>query len=89
VVAGLSIAVVNTFTTLDQLAWLLTQAAHLQQEMRAHLRSLIGAILGFLGRKVAQVGEVTAAFLRWLLTLLFTSLRNAAQRAANRLRGAR
>lgn len=89
VVAGLSIAVVNTFTTLDQLAWLLTQAAHLQQEMRAHLRILIGAILGFLGRKVAQVGEVTAAFLRWLLTLLFTSLRNAAQRAANRLRGAR
>lgn len=86
VVAGISMQAVSAFTALDQLAWLLTQAAHLQQEMRSHLRSLVGAILGFLGRKAAQVGEVTAAFLRWLLALLFTTLRNAAQRAANRLR---
>lgn len=86
VVAGISIQVVNAFTALDQLAWLLTQAAHLQQEMRSYLRRLVGAILGFLGRKVTQAGEVTAAFLRWVLALLFSTLRNAAQRAMGRLR---
>ena len=86
VVAGISIGVVSAFTVLDQLAWLLTQAAHLQQEMRAHLRGLVGAILGFLGRKVGQSGDVTVAFLRWLLGLLFSTLRSAAQRAADRPR---
>jgi triacylglycerol lipase len=38
-------------------------------------------IFRFLGRKAVEGAQVTTAFLRWLLELLFTSLRAAAHRA--------
>lgn len=45
------------------------------------MKTLIGAIFSFLGRKSIQAVEVTAAFLRWLLELLFMSVRTVALRA--------
>lgn len=66
---------------LDQLAWSLTQGAQVSMEMGRHVKTLIGAIWAFLGRKMVQVAEVTVAFLRWVLELLFSSLRALVERA--------
>jgi pimeloyl-ACP methyl ester carboxylesterase len=68
-------------TVLDQVAWLLSRAAHLSAQIGTQVKVLIGAIFRFLGRKTMEVGDVTVSFLRWLLGLLFNSLRAAAQRA--------
>ena len=45
------------------------------------MKNLIGAIFSFLGRKIVGAAEVTVAFLRWVLALLFESLRAVALRA--------
>jgi hypothetical protein len=68
-------------TIVDQVAWLLTKAAQLSAEMSSGLLMLVGMIFKFLGRTVVQGTQITTAFLRWVLDLLFSSLRAAAHRA--------
>ena len=77
----LGVGLAGAFTILDQIAWLLTKAAQISAEMGRGLVTLIGMIFRFLGRKSVEGAQVTTAFLRWLLELLFTSLRAAAHRA--------
>jgi len=81
VAGGVGINLASGFTALDQIAWLLTKGAQLAKEIGVHVLTLMATILRFLGRKAVQTTEVTAAFLRWVLELLFSTLRNAAQRA--------
>jgi len=76
---GISLA--SGFTALDQIAWLLTKGAQLAKEVGVYVLTLMATILKFLGRKAVQTTDVTTAFLRWVLELLFSSLRNMAQRA--------
>lgn len=68
-------------TVLDQVAWLLSRAAAACESIAGHVKTLVGAIFRFLGRTVQKGLSLTAAFLRWCLDLLFTSLRAAALRA--------
>ena len=77
----LGVGLAGSFTILDQIAWLLTKAAQISAEMGRGLATLVGMIFRFLGRKAVEGAQVTTAFLRWLLELLFTSLRAAAHRA--------
>lgn len=86
VVCGVQANLLVSFTVVDQLAWLLTRAAHLSLEVGKFVIGLIGAIFAFLGRKPVQVANVTAAFLRWVLALLFSSLRSMAERALTMIR---
>ncbi len=81
VMGSIGVAVAASATVLDQLAWMLGQAAQLSKEVGIQIKGLIGAIFSFLGRKAVQTANVTAAFLRWVLELLFSSLRTLAQRA--------
>ena len=81
VMGGVGMALAASATVLDQLAWLLGQAAQLSKEIGLQVKALIGAIFGFLGRKATQTTDVTVAFLRWVLELLMGSLRTMAQRA--------
>jgi hypothetical protein len=83
VVNGLSASITAGLTLLDQLAWLLTEAAHVSKEFGIALGALIGAIFSFLGRKVVQASQITAAFVRWVLDLLFSALRATASRAVD------
>ena len=76
-----AIALTAGATVLDQLAWLLGHAAQLSKDIGSQLKNLIGAIFSFLGRKVVGAADVTVAFLRWVLALLFESLRAVALRA--------
>ena len=81
VLGGLGLVLTAGATVLDQIAWILGRAAQLSGQLAVHVKTLIGAIFGFLGRKVVGIADLTVAFLRWLLELLFSSLRAAGQRA--------
>lgn len=74
-------ALVVGVTALDQLAWALTQGASFSKEIGLQVKTVIGAIWAFLGRKAMQVAEVTVAFLRWILGMLYTTVRTMAERA--------
>jgi triacylglycerol lipase len=80
VLGGVGLGLAVGVTVLDQLAWLLTKAAQLSKEVGLQVSGLIKAIFAFLGRKAMAVGDVTVAFLRWILELLFSSLRSVAER---------
>ncbi len=81
VMGTIGVTLTATATVLDQLAWLLSQAASISKEIGGHVRSLIDSIFKFLGRKMIGATDVTVAFLRWVLELLFQSLRTVAHRA--------
>ncbi len=68
-------------TLLDQLAWMLGQAANLSKEIGRHIGSLIASIFSFLGRTWTGIPDISVAFVRWVLELLFESLRGVAHRA--------
>ena len=85
VMGGLGLTLTVGATVLDQVAWLLGRAAQLSGQLAGHVKTLIGAIFGFLGRKLHATADVTVAFLRWMLELLFSSLRAVGQRALAQL----
>jgi hypothetical protein len=76
---GLTLAVGATL--LDQLAWLLSRGASLSRELGRHLRTVIEAIFGFLGRPAPPRPDAGAAFVRWVLGLLCSTLHDKAGRA--------
>ena len=86
VMGGVGVALTAGATVLDQLAWMLGQAAQLSKDVGLHVKGLIGAIFSFLGRTAVQTADVTVAFLRWVLALLFSALRVMAERALSALR---
>ena len=79
--------VVNGMTLLDQLAWLLSRGAQLSGDVAGYVKTLIGAIFRFLGRAANKVEDLTVAFLRWVLDLLFKGLATAAFVASQRAAG--
>ena len=83
---ALGLAFTAGFTILDQVAWLLTQAAQISAELSRGLVTLVGMIFRFLGRTVSAGVQITTAFLRWVLDLLYTSVRNVAHRALSFIR---
>lgn len=68
-------------TVLDQLAWMLARAATLSAQFGRLVTGLMVAIMRFLGRTASSTFEITTAFLRWVLELLFSTLRQVAVRA--------
>jgi len=50
------------------------------------LATLVGMIFRFLGRAVPAGAQITTAFLRWVLDLLYTSVRTVAHRALSSIR---
>lgn len=80
-VGTLGVAVTITATALDQMAWLLGQGAAASVALSREVRGLMGAVMRFLGRAVPSAAEITVAFLRWVLGLLYSTLRATAERA--------
>lgn len=85
VMGQVGVAVTASATVLDQLAWLLSRAANLAKDFGVHLKALIASIFRFLGRTTWGMADVSVAFVRWVLELLFQSLRSVAQRALSLL----
>lgn len=80
---GVTLAV--SATLLDQLAWLLAKGAAVSKEVAGQVTGLMKAIFRFLGRVTQAVTDLTVGFLRWVLDLLFTSVRVVAERAVTLL----
>jgi len=80
-VGAIGVTLTAGATVLDQLAWLLSKGAQLSKELAGGVKTLVGAIFRFLGRAVSATVSITVTFLRWVLDLLFTSLRAVAVRA--------
>jgi hypothetical protein len=80
--------VATGMTLLDQLAWLLTKGAALSTEVAGYVKTLVGAIFRFFGRAANKVEDLTVAFLRWVLDLLFGALATTAIVASQRAGGA-
>jgi triacylglycerol lipase len=74
-------------TLLDQLAWLLAKGVQLSADVAGYVRTLIGAVFRFLGRTANRVEDLTVAFLRWVLGLLFGALAPAAVAASQQAGG--
>lgn len=79
----LSATITAGLTALDHLSWMLTRAAQVSKEFGVALTATISAILCFLGRNTAQANNITVAFIRWVLDLLFSTLRATAHRAVD------
>lgn len=80
-VGAIGVSLTISATVLDQLAWLLAKGATLSVELARHVRGLLSAIFRFLGRAAQTVTDLTTAFLRWVLDLLFSSVNAVARRA--------
>jgi hypothetical protein len=78
---GVGIGLTVFVTLLDRVAYMLTKAAQISLELGNGLVTLVNMIFRFLGRKAMQGAQITTAFLRWVLDLLFSSLSAAARRA--------
>ena len=61
-------------TVIDQLAWLLSQAANFSIELAGAVSTLVQAIFRFLGKVISTTVSITTVFLRWVLDLLFSSV---------------
>lgn len=82
---GVSLTATAGLTALDLIASLLVSAADVSKAIGGHVKALIFAIFRFLGRAVTAAVDLTVAFLRWVLELLFRSLVLGAQRAITSL----
>jgi triacylglycerol lipase len=61
-------------TVLDQLAWMLSQAAQFSIELAGFVSVLVQAIFKFLGKTISTTVSITTIFLRWVLDLLFSNI---------------
>lgn len=82
-VGAVGVTLTASATLLDQLAWLLAKGAAASKEVAGHVAGLMKAIFRFLGRATQAVTDLTVGFLRWVLDLLFTSVRVVAERAVS------
>ena len=83
--SALGSGVTAGLTLLDQLSWLLGQAAQISKDVATHVKGLMSAIFRFMGRKAVAAVDVTTAFIRWMLATLVSTLSAIARRAMNTL----
>lgn len=74
-------------TLIDRIAWLLTRGARVASTIAKGLAQLVRVVFSFLGRTAASIGEMTVAFLRWTLNLLFRAISTMASLTARSLGG--
>lgn len=68
-------------TALDQVVWLLSQAAQLSKQIAGHLVAVMAAALRFIGKTMVSTAQMTAAFLSWVLGMLWSNVQSIAVRA--------
>ncbi|MBK9989387.1 MAG: lipase family protein [Verrucomicrobia bacterium] len=68
-------------TAVDLLATVVTQSARLSKELADDVKTIMAAILRFLGRTAATTAELTHQFIHWVFDLLYGSISSMANRA--------
>lgn len=71
-------------TLLDRIAAVLEAGAEASVELSRYVGTLVNAIFRYLGRAAMAVKDMTRAFLRWVLELLFRSVATVATAALTR-----
>lgn len=79
------LALFGFMTVMDKLAYMLEQSVRVSQEMGYLLKTFVETVMRFLGRATATVSEITRAFLRYVLELLFRAIAATARQALSRL----
>lgn len=82
---GLSAALCAGSTALDVLSHLLSTGYKTSKEIAWYVTALVRKIFAFLGRTVQAGVDITQAFLRWTLSLLFNAVSMAARQALRAL----
>lgn len=77
--AGLAIGIgvtafTGAFTLLDRIAWMIEKAVELDKQLGDAAKSLMRAVMRFLGRTVDATQQLTRAYFRWVFGLLFSTL---------------
>lgn len=80
-VGTVGLALTGAVTLLDHLAWMLHRAADISKKIATHVGYLMVAIFKFLGRPIVKGVSLTAHFIRFVLDLLFATLRKTALHA--------
>ena len=75
----------TTFTLLDRLAYLLHEAVNLAKNLSFWVVRLITRIMQALGMAVAEVGEMTAVFIREVFVRLYTEVNDMVRKASKAL----
>lgn len=78
---GLGTVLTAGATLLDGLAWMLHQGVLASKEVAGYVGSLMRRVMQFLGRVVTAGVNLTVAFIRWVLGLLFSALQSFATQA--------
>jgi len=68
-------------TAVDLLATLVIQGAELSKDIADDVKTIMGAILRFLGRSAVTTAEITQQFVHWVFDLLYGSISTMADRA--------
>ena len=86
ITATVGTAFIGLVSVLDGLAILLERAAQITARMSMYVTTLVGAIMRFAGMAAQKGVELTTAFIRWALKILFAPIRMMAQQATHLLR---
>jgi len=76
----------NSYTALDHLAHLVERGIKLTKQAEEQLKTVMNAILRFIGRSAVTISELTLAFVQWVLELFYSTIQTMAVQA---LRGMR
>lgn len=79
------LALFGFMTVMDRLVYMLEQSMRISDEMGYLLKRFVKTVMRFLGRATATVSEITRAFLRYVLELLFRAIAATARQALSRL----
>ncbi len=77
---------VNYYTALDHLAHMIERGVKFTKEAEDQLKTVMNAILRFIGRSAVTITEFTLAFVQYVLELFYTTIRTIAVQA---IRGTR
>jgi pimeloyl-ACP methyl ester carboxylesterase len=76
----------NYYTALDHLAHMIERGIKFNQEVEEQLKTVMNAILRFIGRSAVTISELTLAFVQYVLELFYSTIQTMAVQA---LRGTR
>jgi hypothetical protein len=82
-VAGgaVSTTLLASFTVIDAIASAMVSLASASYRLGTYVAAIMRAIMAFLGRRAIDSANLTMAYLRWVLNMLFDYISNAALRA--------
>ncbi|MFT3869524.1 MAG: lipase family protein [Nibricoccus sp.] len=78
---GVGLGSCSLLTALDHLGYLVERGTRFTEELGADIKTTMSAILRFIGHSTVIVGEITVAFLRFVLDLFYGAIRLMAVQA--------